>query len=134
MKRLIPIFAILLLASCAGQKKLMNKWVGSSKENLILDWGMPSKIVEIEPGGEILVFAEEVEFHHGGMASGPGLPGQPGTTGGSSFQSTDEVKKWQYTIFMVDPDGTIYHLTQQFYSVSPDKINFQVSKKIDSQN
>jgi len=134
MKRLIPIFAILLLASCTGQKKLMNKWVGSSKEKLISDWGIPSKIVEVEPGGEILVFAEEVKFHHGGMASGPGLPGQPGTTGGSSFQPTGEVKKWQYTIFLVDPEGKIYHLTQQFYTTSPDKINFQVSKKIDSQN
>lgn len=134
MKRLIPIFAILLLASCTGQKKLMNKWVGSSKENLILDWGMPTKTVEIEPGGEILVFAEEVKFNGGGMASGPGLPGEPGTLGGSSFQPTDEVKKWQYTMFMVDPEGKIYYLTQQFYTSSPDKINFQVSKKIDSQN
>ncbi|MCH6236040.1 hypothetical protein [Cognataquiflexum rubidum] len=110
----------------------MNKWVGSSKEKLISDWGIPSKIVEVEPGGEILVFAEEVKFLHGGMASGPGLPGQPGTLGGSSFQPTDEVKKWQYTIFLVDLEGKIYHLTQQFYTTSPDKINFQVSKKSDS--
>jgi hypothetical protein len=64
MKKLLPIFAILLLASCTGQKKLMKKRVGSSKENLILDWGIPTKIVEVEPGGEILVFAEEVNFRH----------------------------------------------------------------------
>ncbi|MCH6199058.1 hypothetical protein MMU07_05695 [Aquiflexum sp. LQ15W] len=127
MKKLIPIFAILLLASCTGQKKLMNKWVGSTKENLISDWGMPSKIVEIEPGGEILVFAEEVNFRHSSANIGSASQSQMGNV----VQNNIEVRKWQYTIFMVDPEGTIYHLTQKFYSVSPDKINFQLSQKSD---
>jgi hypothetical protein len=125
MKRLIPIFAILLLASCTGQKKLMNKWVGSSKETLILEWGMPTKTVEVEPGGEILVFAEEVNFRHSSANVGSTTGGQMG----SVTQNNIEVKKWQYTVFLVDPDGTIYHLTQKFYSISPEKINFQLSQK-----
>jgi hypothetical protein len=124
MKILIPIFAILLLASCTGQKKLMNKWVGSSKEKLILDWGMPSKIVEVEPGGEILVFAEEVNFRHSSANVGSASESQMGNV----VQNNIEVKKWQYTVFLVDPEGIIYHLTQKFYSISPEKINFQINR------
>jgi hypothetical protein len=127
MKSLIPIFAILLLASCTGQRKLMNKWIGSSKENLILDWGMPSKTVEVEPGGEILVFAEEVKFRHASANVGPASGGYIGET----ITNNEEYKKWQYTIFWVDPEGTIYHLTQQFYSISPEKVSFEVHQKSD---
>ncbi|RPA67571.1 hypothetical protein EF405_14325 [Cyclobacteriaceae bacterium YHN15] len=130
MKSLIPIFAILVLASCTGQKKLMNKWIGSSKENLILDWGMPSKTVEVEPGGEILFFAKEVKFRHASANVGPASGGYIGET----ITNNEEYKKWQYTIFLVDPEGTIYHLTQQFYSISPEKINFQLSQKSEEGN
>ncbi|MCS4435924.1 hypothetical protein [Aquiflexum gelatinilyticum] len=125
MKRLIVIFVIILLASCTGQKKLMNKWVGSPKENLISEWGMPSKTVEVEPGGEILVFAQEVNFRHSSANVGSTSGGQMG----SVTQNNIEVKKWQYTLFLVDPEGIIYHLTQKFYSISPEKINFQLSQK-----
>jgi hypothetical protein len=125
MKKLIPIIAIIFLVSCSGQKKLMNVWIGSSKENLLLDWGMPSKTVEVEPGGEILVFAEEVKFRHAsGMA-----PSSSNSLGDVNRLNNIEAKKWQYTIFLVDPEGTIYHLTQKFYSISPDKINFKLSQK-----
>jgi len=125
MKRLILIFAIIFFVSCVGQKKLMNEWIGSTKQNLISDWGMPSKTVEIEPGGEILVFAEEVKFRHFSANVGPASGGYLGETN----PNNDEVKKWQYTIFLVDPEGIIYHLTQQFYSITPEKINFQLSRK-----
>ncbi|WP_258422126.1 hypothetical protein [Aquiflexum gelatinilyticum] len=130
MKRLIVIFVFILLASCTGQKKLMNKWVGSSKENLISEWGMPSKTVEVEPGGEILVFAQEVNFRHSSANVGSTSGGQMG----SVTQNNIEVKKWQYTLFLVDPEGIIYHLTQKFYSISPEKINFQLSQKKEEKN
>jgi hypothetical protein len=130
MGKLVFIFSLLILGSCSGSNKLMNAWIGSSKENLILDWGIPSKTVEIEPGGEILVFAEEVKFHHFSSNVGPASGGYIGET----ITNNEEVKKWQYTIFLVDPEGTIYHLTQQFYSISPDKLNFEVRRKNDEGN
>ncbi|PSL04373.1 hypothetical protein [Cecembia rubra] len=121
MKNLHVLIWVICLASCTSQKKMMNSWIGASKEILKKDWGEPINSINIEPLGEILVFVKEVQYMfsgHSWMASLDSGPGGP--------VLTDEDRRWKYTLFMVDKEGLIHHWEKHVYLAPPGKISFSV--------
>lgn len=56
MKKSI-LLAVALLSACLSQQKIMNSWLGSTKQNLIMSWGPPDRIASDGGTGEILVYA-----------------------------------------------------------------------------
>lgn len=61
MKTIIFIALVaLLFSSCMSAKKVnsqMDSWIGSSKQELYMQWGPPSKTVSDGKDGEILIYA-----------------------------------------------------------------------------
>jgi hypothetical protein len=97
--RTILVGTLLVLSSCATTAKYEKKlqsWVGSSEEQLIMSWGVPSQTYQMPNGGKALVF---------------GFQGQ--TTSYATYnQFMNGYQVWSntpvcVTTFFVDPAGLI---------------------------
>ncbi len=65
---ILLLFSVLMFNGCASldlNKKqtdqaieVMNSWIGSSKQELLLKWGAPANVTSDGNGGEILTFHE----------------------------------------------------------------------------
>jgi hypothetical protein len=112
-KFLIILLAIGLLTSCVSQKEILNSWIGSTKQNLIMSWGPPAKTASDGGTGEILIYAKQVYiapiYYSGG--------------------STQAQIYWDYKMFYVNSDGKVYHWITQRQSVPPTQIDLNVYKR-----
>ena len=62
---IILIIVSLSLISCISTKKLMNSWVGDSKQNLVLKWGPPTRIASDANNGEIYIYERQYMAYGG---------------------------------------------------------------------
>jgi hypothetical protein len=100
MHRLIlPLLLLTLVLSCRTTKSILDPWLGSTKKELILNWGPPIRTTSDGGTGEILVYAEQ-----GDQAATP-------TSRAYSF--------WSYTYMYVDSTGKIYHWLRKATRVPP---------------
>jgi hypothetical protein len=98
MKNLI-IVAVIFLSSCMSTRKLMDSWVGDSKQNLILKWGPPERLASDGGSGEIMIYSRQV------------------------YNSYTRQTIYQCKMFYVDLDGEIYHWLAQSSLVPPQQMD-----------
>jgi hypothetical protein len=110
----ITIFLILLLItlSCQSTKTIMDSWLGSSKQNLIMTWGPPEKVIENSPNGTILVYVNRV-YTEPILISGAYV-------GGENY--------WRYKYMYVDNNGKIYHWRIDKQQIAPEQIDLNIRK------
>lgn len=106
MKKFHLLTAVLLvvLFSCTSPKKVMNSWVGDSRQNLIFKWGPPVQTASDGRGGEILTYAQRVYSEVGGTI----------------------VDYWDYRLFYVNSKDIVYHWMMRRSPNPPTTVNVRV--------
>jgi hypothetical protein len=88
MKSIIMAALVLMLASCASTQKKIDSWIGSTKQEVIMQYGPPVLSTSDRNGGEILTFSK---------------------SGAGGYSTT----MWNYTHyahFYFGKDGLVYHV------------------------
>lgn len=85
MKALIVLLALALL-SCASQKEIMDSWIGSTKHEVIMEWGPPEFFGSDGNGGQIIGYSK---------------------TGSGGYSTTSWIVT-QYIYFYLK-EGRVYH-------------------------
>lgn len=98
-KGLILLLTTIIIISCNTQKKALNSWVGSTKQNLYLSWGPPARTTEDGSGGEILIYGRQVYAPQLGL------------------------NYWEYKMMYAHADGIIYHWRLSRQQVPPTQID-----------
>jgi hypothetical protein len=103
-------FSILLLLlftiACSGPGKLMNEWVGKTKEQLLKTWGQPERVVNNGTNGEILIYSAKADVLEI-------LPAISVTTEGDGYTKADPRTQRMYhltklKLFYINAAGVIY--------------------------
>jgi hypothetical protein len=81
---------------------MMDSWVGSTKQDLILKWGPPERTASDGGTGEILVYSSR--FYNAAL----------------------NMTTYQYRMMYADNDGKIYHWLLQSGTVPPQQMNMNV--------
>jgi len=106
MKNLILIFlGVLVINGCTSQKKIMNSWIGSTKQSLIQSWGPPARTASDGGSGEILIYAKQV------------------------YLPQFSANYYDYSMFYVDNKGVIYHWITKTESIPPTQIDLNIYKR-----
>ena len=109
MEKINPLlmFTFLLFATgCSGTSKIMNSWVGKTKEQLLKTWGQPERMVKNGAEGEILIYSAKADVLEI-------LPAINVTTEGDGYTKapTRTQKEYHLTklkLFYVNPANVIY--------------------------
>ncbi len=107
-KLILTIFFVTSLA-CSNTKKIMNAWVGLTKQQLILSWGPPSRIASDGGNGEILVYANQLY--------------SPGVNGTGAFSYLN------YKYMYVDSSSKIYHWLVKIEQIPPTQVDINVKRQ-----
>ena len=102
---LVAIITI-LMSGCASTKKtakMLDAWLGSSKQQLILKWGPPAQTASDGANGEVLVYADRYYYT---------LP-----------PSTVPLLYWQYKMMYVNGEGKIYHTLYKRNTTPPNEMD-----------
>lgn len=69
--KLIFLFALLLVgcATSANYEKLLQSWVGSSADNLVMRWGPPANSYPLSNGGKVLEYSNQRNIQLGGYTT-----------------------------------------------------------------
>jgi hypothetical protein len=117
MKNTILTLLLMALTFCAfsrGRKKIenaMNSWLGHSKHELVMSWGMPDRTSDDGNGGEIIAYA--YGGHQQGVNWGNGIYTEP--------------RSWyDYRIFFVNSDGKIYSWRTMRKNIPPQQIDLNI--------
>jgi hypothetical protein len=106
MKKTILILLVVgLLTACTSQKEIMNSWLGSTKQNLVMSWGPPARTASDGGTGEILIYARQVYIPQYNM------------------------NYYDYKMMYVNSDGKIYHWITQRQQVPPTQIDLNIYKR-----
>lgn len=116
--KLLIFIAFTFLISCKSQKQIMDSWLGSSKQNLIMSWGPPDRTASDGGTGEILVYAKRIYI--------------PSSTfydsyGGSS--TTPARTYWDYKYIYVNNEGKIYYWMIRREEIPPTQIDLNIYKR-----
>ncbi len=87
-----------------AEKKAMDSWMGSTKAQLIQQWGPPTKTTDDGQGGEILIYDRTVTF--------PQIPGQVYNQpyNPNLYYTTPQNRAvTRSRMFYVNKNGIIYH-------------------------
>ncbi len=110
MKKSILILSVVgMLTACTSQKEIMNSWLGSTKQNLIMSWGPPARTASDGGAGEILVYANQGYW--------------PGYNGQGAFVF------WDYRYMYANSDGIIYYWMTRRERVPPTQIDLSIYKR-----
>lgn len=112
IKSTLVIVLCSLLFSCVNIKEIMDSWLNHSKQELILTFGPPAKIVSDGNNGEIYIYAQQ--YFNQGLYTGNEWVGQ--------------YYYWQYTLFYIRPDGKIYHWLRKTERIPP--AQYDINMKI----
>lgn len=110
MKKIFLILMVVgLVSACVSERKVMDSWLGSTKQQLIMSWGPPARTASDGGTGEILVYATQGYWQ--------GYSGQP------SFVY------WNYRYMYVNNQGKIYHWMTKMERVPPTQIDLSIYKR-----
>ena len=108
-KSILLILTIGLLFSCTSQRKVLDSWLGSTKQSLIMSWGPPARTASDGGTGEILVYADQKYY--------PGFNGQGAYT------------YWDYKYMYANSEGKIYYWMTKTERVPPTQIDLNIYKR-----
>ena len=119
-KNLIPFFlyTFFLLTSCSSTKKTMDSWIGSSKQQLIMSWGPPTRTADDGAGGEILVYSRQGH-----------IPPSTFYANNGSSTTTQGQTYWDYKMFWINTQGKVYHWMTQREQIPPTQIDLNIYKR-----
>lgn len=107
MKKLVLILLVAwLLTACSVTRNAMDSWLGSTKQELIKQWGPPDRIASDGGTGEVLVYVNEGYW--------PGINGQ----GAYAY--------WDYKYMYVDIDKKIYSWKTKRERIPPTQIDLNL--------
>lgn len=115
-KLIVTGLLVALAFSCLAQRKKkiennMNSWLGHTKQELLLSWGMPARETEDGNGGQI------VAFTHGGSTDGINL----------GYGNRIPPDAWyDYRIFYINAEGRIYSWRTKREHIPPQQIDLRV--------
>jgi hypothetical protein len=90
---------------CVSQQKLMDSWIGSSKQDLVMAWGPPERVASDGGSGEILIYSR------------------------SFYQPNLNATEYVYRMMYVDNSGKIYHWLTRNGFVPPEQIQVSIVKQ-----
>ena len=101
---LLLFVPFLSLTGCSGPSKLMNGWVGKTKEQLYKTWGQPERTVDNGKDGIILIYSAKADLYE--------APGMYYSNEGDGYNRVERPpqKTVQYTklkLFYINPSGVI---------------------------
>ena len=106
---------LLVLSACESTQKTMDSWLGSTKKDLIMSWGPPTRTADDGDSGEVLVYAKQIYI----------APSTLYLSNGTS--TTTQAKEfWDYKMFWINPDGKIYHWLSQRQQIPPSQIDLNI--------
>ncbi len=108
-KSILILFAVTLLTACTSQKDIMNSWLGSTKQNLIMSWGPPTRTASDGGSGEILVYSYQGYY--------PGFNGQGAFT------------YWDNKYMYANSEGKIYYWMTRRERVPPIQVDLNVYRR-----
>lgn len=100
MKILLALALTWVLTSCASQKKVMNSWLGNTKQHLIMKWGPPARTSSDGGEGEILIYSTPFAYY------------------GNNY--------YRYHMFYVNNENKIYHWLIQTGQIPPQRLDMNV--------
>jgi len=109
--KFLLIITVLFMVSCTSTTKVMDSWLGSSKQSLIMSWGPPTKTASDGGNGEILVYSKQVY--------NPGLPNMgiaPSTY-------------WDNKYFYVNSEGKVYYWMTKREQIPPQQIDLNIYRR-----
>ena len=92
------------MVSCSSQTKLLNSYIGASKQQVVAKFGKPTEITSDGDKGEILWYDHVTAI--------PGSTGSIFTTGSSQLQVTQGLATNVYknaTAIYINAEGKVYH-------------------------
>ena len=66
---IITLFALAGCATTAGYEKILNSWVGSNVDNLVMRWGPPGNSYPLSNGGRVLEYSNQRNIQLGGYTA-----------------------------------------------------------------
>ena len=109
MRQMLLLAAVTVFVSCSSTQKTMDSWLGKSKPQLIRSWGTPDIIISDGGDGEVLIYPSHIYM--------------PLYYPGGKFNYYD------YKMFYVRPDGTLYHWTTKTENIPPHQIEFHAYQR-----
>jgi hypothetical protein len=58
------VLILIFFCACTSQREIMDSWLGSTKHQLLTEWGPPSQTSDDGDGGEILVFTSSTFYNN----------------------------------------------------------------------
>lgn len=115
-KSIILLLTITVLSSCTSTRKVLDSWMGSTKQNLIISWGPPQRVFDNSPNGEILVYAKQVyiaptTYYYGN---------NPTTIVGQNY--------WNYTYMYINTESKVYYWRTEKQQVPPQQIDLYIRR------
>ncbi len=110
-RKLFTLTVILIISSCISTRKVMDSWIGASKQQLYMKWGPPTKTASDGGGGEILVYSEQ--------GYNPGIPNYG--VAPSTY--------WDNKYFYVNSEGKIYHWMTKSEQIPPQQIDLNIYRR-----
>lgn len=92
----LPLLLFLFVLSCTSEKEVLNSWMGSTKHQVILNWGAPSRTASDGNGGEILVWSNQYSYNY------------------QAF--------WKHTMMYFNQYGKAYHWVVQRNAIPPTQV------------
>ena len=112
MKRVVFALLIIFFTSCESQREIaekrtsaMNSWIGSTKQNIIMQMGLPLKTGSDGSTGEVLVYGQQFQFHR--------------------YDGTPYVM-WAYKMFYINSQNKCYHWLTQNLQVPPTQLDISL--------
>lgn len=116
------LFGLFFYCSCGPSlTEIMNSWIGHSKQELIMSFGIPSRIESDGAGGEIVVFAQQIYQAPSNNTIY--------TEGGSSTVHNSGYNFWAYKLFFINKEGKVYHWLTQNQQIPPTQIDLSIFHK-----
>lgn len=115
---ILLIIIIGFINGCISTQKVMDSWVGSTKQNLIMSWGPPARTASDGANGEILVYAKQIY-----------IPSMTFYNGYGGSTTSPSQTYWDYKMFWVNSDGKIYHWMIQRQQIPPMQIDLNIYRR-----
>lgn len=100
----------------------MNSWLGATKQQLLMNYGLPSRTGSDGAGGEIIVFSRQV------VRDNPSLVDRGGSL---QVQQGVPFVFYKHRMFYINVEGNVYHWNYESNQVPPDRLYMQINGTVD---
>lgn len=103
--RILSLMIVLLLFSCTSQREIMDSYLGTSRRNVILNFGPPDNVYTDKSVGEILIYGQQKSYYN--------------------QYNGQTMVWWDYQMFYIQNDK-VYSWRTSRETVAPQQLNMNV--------